>query len=91
MPVARLAPEKKVLTCVRTPITLLDGVKITLVGYSLASPVKKIMKHSTMNGDRTSGKKIMDVDTIAPPNWLRETYAYHRSIFTAPNENHESS
>jgi hypothetical protein len=30
-------------------------------------PVKKIMKLNTINGDKTSGKKIMDVDTIAPP------------------------
>ncbi len=35
--------------------------------YYLESPVKNIMKHSTINGDITSGKKIIDVDTIAPP------------------------
>jgi hypothetical protein len=80
-------PKKKVLTSVRTPITILSGVKIPLTAYSLESPVKKIMKHSTMNGDRTSGKKIMDVDTIAPPNLVKRNYAYHGSIFTAPIEN----
>jgi hypothetical protein len=40
--------------------------KYPLMVY-LDFPVKKIMKHSAINGDRTSGKKIMDVDTIAPP------------------------
>ena len=34
--------------------------------YFLESPVKKIMKHSKINGDITSGKKIIDVDIIAP-------------------------
>jgi hypothetical protein len=42
------------------------------MAYSLESPVKKIMKHSTMNGEKTSGKKIMDVDTIAPPQLVKK-------------------
>lgn len=35
--------------------------------YYLESPVKNIMKLSTINGEKTSGKKIIDVDIIAPP------------------------
>ena len=57
--------------------------------YFLESPVKKIMKHSTINGDITSGKKIMDVVTIALPKKLREIYAFHSSIFTASLANQE--
>ena len=57
--------------------------------YYLESPVKKIMKHSKTNGDITSGKKIIDVDTIAPPIKLIETCAYHSLILTASIAYHE--
>lgn len=38
-----------------------------MLAYSVGLPANNTIKDSTINGDRTSGKKIMVIDTITPP------------------------